>query len=58
MTVLQDWVDRRFVEPHESEWSAARVRTVRSLASPARSFANLLRLKVPWYRDTRSMNSR
>jgi hypothetical protein len=58
MTVLQDWVDRRWVEPHESDWSPARVRTVRMLAAPGRSFANLLRLKAPWYRDSRSMSSR
>ena len=40
------WIERRYHNPY-----------IRLLAgstmNPTRSFANILRLKVPWYRDSR-----
>jgi len=55
MNVLQDWIDKRLIEPNEPRASAARVRFWRTAGNPARSIANLLRHKTPWYRDSRPL---
>ena len=55
LNVLQDWVDKRFIEPKEPGAGANRVRFWRTAANPARAIANVLRRKTPWYRDSRPL---
>lgn len=52
--LAEDALDRYFIRRAEN-WSrnAAYRIVVRSMLNPNRSFANLLRFKVPWHRDTR-----
>jgi hypothetical protein len=50
--VLEDAADKYLIEPIERRtrnWHI--VRLVRIMLNPTRSFANLLRLKKPWYRE-------
>ena len=56
VTVLEDYLDKRFVEGLESHTSSPhRQRFYRIALNPERSLANLLRFRAPWYRDTRPM---
>ena len=52
--IAEDAVDKhlikRFEAGHRSRFATA---LVRSLLNPSRSFANLMRWKKPWYRDSR-----
>ena len=53
--LAEDFADARLILPIERRIQNRFVRlTVRSLFNPARSMANLLRMKVPWHRDTRA----
>lgn len=59
ITVFEDYLDERFVRGLESHTSSvAKQRFYRIALNPDRSLANLLRFKVPWYRDTRPMPKR
>lgn len=52
--VGEDALDRTVIQRIEDRVSTPWVRAaVRSGLNPSRSFANVLRWKVPWYRDTR-----
>ncbi len=56
MVVAEDWLDRYVVKPLESRTqSAGKRRFYRTLFNPQRSFANVLRGKLPWHRDTRPL---
>jgi hypothetical protein len=56
LTVLEDWMDRKFIERWESTTSSVGKRTFLRIAlNPSRSLANLLRGKGPWHRDGRSL---
>lgn len=58
LTVLEDYLDERFVKPMEMQTeSSPRRRFFRIVMNPQRSLANLLRLRAPWYRDTRAMRT-
>jgi hypothetical protein len=52
--IAEDALDRMLVRRIEAytEWTWVRV-VVRGTLNPARSFANLLRFKPPWFRDQR-----
>jgi hypothetical protein len=54
LSVLEDIVDRYIIRKMEGDTSS-RVRKVllRAMLNPNRAFANVLRWKVPWHRDTR-----
>jgi len=55
--VGEDIVDRYLVRRVENNSSNRLVRALaRSLFNPSRSLANMLRLKVPWYRDSRTLS--
>ncbi len=57
LIVLEDWLDKRVVRPHEARTqSLSNRRFYRMLLSPGRSFANLLRIQKPWYRDYRPID--
>ena len=52
--IAEDALDRLLVRRIEESTDAAWLRIMaRGVLNPARSFANLLRGKVPWYRDDR-----
>ncbi len=52
--VLEDWVDKAWIHNRERGGSGPRqTRWRRVLLNPNRAFANLLRWKAPWHRDTR-----
>jgi len=54
MMVVEDALDRFVVRRIERATSNRVVRImVRGILNPNRSFANLMRFQVPWYRDTR-----
>jgi hypothetical protein len=54
LTIAEDAIDRYFVTKLESRTSSKISRIlIRSALNPNRTFANLLRGKVPWHRDTR-----
>lgn len=52
--VVEDALDRYVIEKFENKvrWAPAQL-IVRGFLNPARSFSNVMRLKVPWARDTR-----
>jgi hypothetical protein len=53
--VLEDALDRYIVRRFEHFSSNRILRVlVRGFLNPNRSFANLMRFRVPWHRDTRS----
>jgi hypothetical protein len=54
--VSEDALDKHFIRNLEDGRSDAFKRTVRIIFNPNRSVANVLRLKKPWYRDTRTMS--
>lgn len=55
VTLAEDSLDRYVVERIEQATGNRVIRAMaRAFLNPNRSFANALRLKHPWYRDTRS----
>jgi hypothetical protein len=57
LIVAEDAIDKKWVERLEARTdSLNRRRMYRMFMNPQRTFANLLRLKKPWHRDTRSIN--
>ena len=55
VTLLEDFVDTRFISRWERGTSPAKARFYRVALNPCRSLANLLRFKRPSYRDTRPL---
>ena len=56
MIVAEDWLDRYVVRRLESRTqSTGKRRFYRTLFNPQRGFANLMRGKLPWHRDTRPL---
>lgn len=53
LILAEDALDRFVISRWEGGASAPRKRFYRMLLNPSRSFANVLRKKVPWHRDTR-----
>lgn len=52
--LLEDWIDKKWIRKRELAGdSVQRQRWWRMLLNPNRTFANLMRAKVPWHRDTR-----
>lgn len=57
MTVLEDALDRLLIRKFEAgSGSLGWQRFMRVSLNPQRTFANLLRFKRPWHRDTRDLN--
>lgn len=56
MIVLEDAVDKKWIEKMETNRSLNSRRMIRMFMNPQRTFANVLRLKKPWHRDTRSIS--
>ncbi len=57
LIVLEDWLDKKFVAPHEKHTqSLGKRRFYRMLFNPSRAVTNLLRGKKPWYLDYRAIN--
>jgi len=54
--VSEDAVDKHFIQRVEKGHSDGFKRAIRIFFNPNRSVANVLRLKKPWYRDTRTMS--
>ena len=54
--VAEDALDKKFVQRWEEGRSDGMKRFLRIFFNPNRSFANAMRLKKPWHRDTRSMS--
>jgi hypothetical protein len=54
--VAEDAVDKHLIRKLEEGRGDGYKRLVRIFFNPNRSFANALRLKKPWYRDTRTMS--
>ena len=57
LILAEDALDRFLISRWEGSASASRKRFYRMLLNPSRSFANVLRKKVPWHRDTRPLRS-
>ena len=56
LTVMEDWLDKRFVQRWEANTTSASKRTlIRMAMNPSRTLANILRGKRPWYRDGRDL---
>lgn len=58
LLVVEDMIDKKWIERME-ETNPGRLgkrRFYRMVLNPQRTFANLLRLKKPWHRDTRSIS--
>ncbi len=53
LIVAEDAFDVRVLQKLEGGGSAVRARVLRTLLTPNRALANLLRMEVPWHRDTR-----
>jgi hypothetical protein len=55
VTLAEDSLDRYVVERHNPPATGNRIvrAMARAFLNPNRSFANALRAKYPWYRDTR-----
>jgi hypothetical protein len=55
--LAEDVLDRFVVRKLEQKWKRkGLIRFVRVALNPARSFANVMRLKLPWYRPGRELN--
>lgn len=54
--VSEDAVDKHFIQRIEKGRSDGFKRAIRIFFNPNRSVANVLRLKKPWFRDTRTMS--
>ena len=55
LILAEDALDRYVIRRWEDNASAPKRRFYRLLLNPSRSFANVLRKKVPWHRDTRPL---
>lgn len=53
LMLLEDWIDRRFIQRWEQGRSRAKMRFYRVVLNPNRALANLMRWKRPSHRDTR-----
>ena len=54
LAIAEDAIDRYFVTKLEARASSRFSKIlIRSAMNPNRTFANVLRFKVPWHRDTR-----
>jgi hypothetical protein len=53
--LLEDFIDKRFISRWERTDSKIKARFYRIALNPARSLANMLRLKLPSYRDNRPL---
>ena len=52
--IAEDFLDEKIILPFERRFENTFARMMmRSWLNPSRSFSNALRLKVPWYRDSR-----
>lgn len=52
--IAEDFLDEKVILPFERKFENRWARMmVRGWLNPSRSFANMMRLKVPWYRDNR-----
>lgn len=57
LILAEDAIDKKFIEGMESRTNGLnRRRLYRMFLNPQRTFANLLRLKKPWHRDTRPID--
>jgi|KBSMisStaDraftv2_1062788.scaffolds.fasta_scaffold07716_8 hypothetical protein len=55
--VLEDWLDRRIVRRQEAGTvDLSKRRVYRMLLNPSKAVANLLRIKKPWFRDSRPID--
>jgi hypothetical protein len=55
--VLEDWLDKRIVRRREADThSLNKRRFYRMLFNPSKAVTNLLRIKKPWFRDSRPIN--
>jgi hypothetical protein len=55
--VTEDWLDARFVRRWEERTTSLQARRIyRMLLNPQRTLMNCLRIKKPWYRDSRSIS--
>jgi hypothetical protein len=56
LTVMEDWLDKKFIQRWEEGTSSVGKRTFLRIAlNPSRSLANILQGKGPWHRDKRSL---
>lgn len=56
LTVLEDWVDKKFIQRWEANTPSVGKRTFFRIAlNPSRALANLLQGKGPWHREGRSL---
>ena len=55
LSVLENAIDRYLIRRMEGKSGRSRLRKIllRSTMNPNRTFANVLRMKVPWHRDNR-----
>jgi hypothetical protein len=58
MMVAEDAIDRFFIAKAEGRLSRNQTRLLRTFLNPSRSLANVIRLQVPWTRDTRGLVSK
>ena len=58
MVIAEDVIDRYLVAKVEGRMGGVQARILRSILSPNRSIANLIRFQVPWKRDARSLPPR
>ncbi len=57
LILAEDAIDKKFIEGMESRTNGLnRRRLYRMFLNPQRTFANLLRFKKPWHRDTRTID--
>jgi hypothetical protein len=57
LTVVEDWLDKKFIQRWEAGTSSVGKRTFLRIAlNPSRSLANMLQGKGPWHRDGRSLS--
>lgn len=56
LILAEDALDKFFISRWERTASTPKRRVYRVLLNPCRSFANVLRNKVPWHRDTRPLS--
>lgn len=52
-TITEDYLDKHIVTKLESKSHNPILLTIDSFLTPARGFANMLRFRPPWYRDSR-----
>jgi len=55
--VLENWLDKRIVKKREAGTHSLNKRRIyRMLFNPSKAVTNLLRIKKPWFRDSRPIN--